>query len=134
MVATSSKPSSIVLATIALLGASFLVATAFSAHAETLGQQVVKPSHGISMEVGSKKVAGYYQVKDGLCDVTLMVASLPDADGRVPADISRINLPVKAGSNSRAYTSEGKGLAISCGTGAKLLSVRLLEETASAAK
>lgn len=119
-----------------VLAAAITVGTAsFGAHAsDTTNSHVFKAARGVSLDVGTKKVVGYYLAKDGICNVTLMVGDLPDADGHVSADVSRINLPIKAGSNARAYTSEGKALALTCSTGTKLMTVRALEETAAVVK
>jgi hypothetical protein len=119
-----------------VLAAAITLGTAtFGAHAaETSNSHVFKAARGVSLDVGSKKIAGYYLSKDGICDVTLMVADLPDVDGNVSAAISRINLPVKAGSNARVYTSEGKALTLTCSTGTKLMTVRHLEEVAAVVK
>jgi hypothetical protein len=95
---------------------------------------VVKAARGLSLEVGTKKVAGYYMAKSGVCDVTLMVADLPDADGYVTAQLSRMNVPVKAGTNARVYTSEGKALELSCSLTTSLMTVRTLEQVALAVK
>ena len=104
-------------------------------HAAEVGApHVFKAARGVSMELGSKKIAGYYVSNDGVCDVTLMVGDLPDADGYVSASVTRINLPVKAGANARVYTSEGKALAVSCSIGTKMMTLRTLDQTASAAK
>ena len=129
MVTISKSIASVLAAAITLGTASF---GAFAS--ETTNSQVFKAARGVSLDVGSKKVAGYYLSKDGICDVTLMVADLPDADGHVSADISRINLPIKAGSNARVYTSEGKALSLTCSTGTKLMTLRPLEETAAVVK
>lgn len=96
--------------------------------------RVYKAGKGILMEVGTKKVAGYYVSRNGACDATFMVADLPDADGHVSPFLMRTNVIVKAGSNGRFYTPEGKQVALSCATGTKVMTVRSVEETASIAR
>jgi hypothetical protein len=124
---TISKPLAIVLASAITLGTA-----TFGAHAsESSNAQVFKAARGVSLDVGSKKIVGYYVPKDNICNVTLMVGDLPDADGHVSASVSRINLPVKAGTNARVYTTDGKALALTCSTGTKLMTIRALEETAA---
>lgn len=127
---TISKPLVFVLACAITIGTA-----TFGAHAaETPAPHVFKAARGVSLEVGSKKLAGYYLSHDGVCDVTLMVGELPDADGYVSAAVSRINVPVKAGTNVRVYTSEGKAIELSCGNGTKLMSLRTLNQTAAVVK
>lgn len=120
---------------LSLTAAIGLTTAAVSAKAaDTNIPQIVKAAHGLSMEVGTKKVAGYYLGKTGFCDVTLMVADLPDADGKSSAQLSRMNVPIKAGTSARVYTSEGKALELSCSLATSLMTVRTLEQTALVAK
>ncbi len=121
--------------TLSLVAAIGLSVAAFTAKAaDATVPHVVKASHGLSLEVGTKKVAGYYVGRNDVCDVTLMIADLPDADGYVSPQLSRMNVPVKAGTNARVYTSEGKALEFACSLATRLMTVRTLEQTALAVK
>jgi hypothetical protein len=131
---TISKSVATVLSAAIIIGTASFGAASNAHAADTSNSHVFKAARGVSLDVGSKKIAGYYLSNDGVCDVTLMVADLPDADGNVSAHVSRINVPVKAGSNARVYTSEGKALSLTCSTGTKLMTVRHLEETAAVVK
>ena len=101
------------------------------ASADAYAPQVVKPGHGVSLDVGSKKVAGYYIANANGCDLTLMVADLPNADGQVAAQAvsTRINVPVNAGSTARVYTADGRAIEVACALSAKLMTLRLLSQT-----
>ena len=101
---------------------------------EHLSTQVLKPGQGVSLDMGTKKVAAYYLAGDKVCDVTFMIADLPDADGHVTAAITRMNVPVAAGSQSRIFTSEGHAVEASCALSTKIVSLRPLSFTASIAK
>jgi hypothetical protein len=101
--------------------------------ADTL-THVFKPARGVSLDVGSKKVAGYYMVSNGGCDLTLMIANRPDADGNVEGQSVRMNVPVKAGSKARVFTTEGKLLEFSCSMTTNIMTARDLEQTAFVAK
>jgi len=127
---TILKPLAIVLSAAITLGTVATSASAFDA----TNAHVFKAARGVSLDAGTKKIVGYYTSKDGICNVTLMVGDMPDADGHVSASVSRINLSVTAGANARAYTSEGKALALTCATGTKLMTIRVLEETAAVVK
>lgn len=126
---TISKPLALVLATAITLG----IAT-FGAHAETSNTLVFKPARGISLDVGSKKIAAYYLANDRVCDLTVMSADLPDADGHVTGPSTRMNVPVKAGTTSHVYTADGRALEVSCAISTKLMTLRPLEQTAEAVK
>lgn len=131
---TIFKPVGFVLASaITLLTASYGVHASDQVN-PAANPHVFKAGRGVSLDVGSKKVAGTYVSKDGNCDVTLMVADLPDADGHVTEALTRINVPVKSGTNAHVYTSEGKALELYCTLGSKLMTLRALDQTASVAK
>ena len=123
---TISKPLSVVLASAIALGTATMGAHA----ADSFSTQVFKPGRGVSLDSGTKKVAAYYLAGDQVCDLTLMIAGLPDADGNVSGAATRISVPVKAGTISRIYTSEGRALEASCGTSATIMTLRQLAETA----
>ena len=122
-----SKPFATVLVLALALGGA-------GARAQTASPQVFKPAHGISLDVGSKKVAGYYMQGANTCDLTLMVADLPNADGQVSGSSTRMNVPVKAGSTQRIFTADGMALEVSCALSAKLMTLRPPELTALSVK
>lgn len=117
-----------------LSSAITLSAASAGARASEYGPVIFKAGHGVSLDVGPKRVVGYYMAKDRICDVTLMIAERPDADGHVAAGVTRVNIPVKAGANARVYTSEGRTVALSCSTSTNLMTLRTIDLTASAAK
>jgi hypothetical protein len=122
---TISKPLALVLASAITIGTA-----SFGAHAESSNTQVFKPARGISLDVGSKKIVAYYLANDRVCDLTVMVADLPDADGNLSGKSSRMNVPVKAGTSSHVYTADGRALEVSCAISTKLMTLRPLEQTA----
>ena len=127
---TISKPLSVVLAAAVALGTA-----AIGVHAsDSFPTQVFKPGRGVSLDAGTKKVVAYYLAGDHVCDLTLMIGDLPDADGHVSGSATRISVPVKAGSQSRVYTSEGHALEASCGLSAKIMTLRPLALTAEVVK
>lgn len=118
-----------------LISAIAIGTAAFGAHATQASAPLIfKAARGVSLDVGSKKIVGYYLSKDGICDATLMFGERPDADGHVGTDVTRMNVPVKAGAHARVYTSEGKAIELSCGTSAKLMTLRTLDMTALVSK
>ena len=127
---TISKPLCVVLASAIVLGTATVGAFA----ADPMPTQVFKPARGVSLDAGTKKVAAYYLAGDHVCDLTLMIADLPDADGNVSGLPTRINVPVKAGTKTHVYTAEGHALEASCALTAKVMTLRPLEFTASAVK
>jgi len=112
--------------------AAIAATIAFSAQAgESQATHVLKPMHGASFEMGTKKVAAYYLAGDKVCDLTVMIGDLPDADGNVSGQSTRINVPLAAGTKSRVYTTEGRALEASCSLTAHIVTLRPLSFTAA---
>ena len=81
MVELSSKTFRVAIAAMAIT-LSVDAAMAENANAP----RTLKEGHGLSLDIGSKKLAGYYLAKSGVCEVTVMVADRLDADGHGRAD------------------------------------------------
>ncbi|MDZ4842943.1 MAG: hypothetical protein SH859_12515 [Hyphomicrobium aestuarii] len=116
----------------ATLAMAILIASIRTASAVEPAIHVFKPGRGISLDVGATKVAGYYVAVGADCGVTLMMGARADADGNVANGVVRMELPVKAGAVSRVTTPDGRVIALSCGTGARLLTVSSRELVALA--
>ena len=96
--------------------------------------QIFKPAHGVSFDVGSKRASAYYVAGDHACDLTVMLADRPDADGHVTGTTTRMNVPVAAGSRSRIRTTDGAALEVSCSIARTVMTVRPVDETAAVMK
>ena len=107
---------------------------AVAARADGTATLVMKPGKGVSLDVGSKRAAGYFMAGTNTCDLTLMFADRPDADGHVSGDTTRLNVPVASGSRTRVYTTDGSALEVSCGLSAAVMSLRVLALTANVTK
>jgi hypothetical protein len=118
----------------AVASAIVIGTSAYGAFAESASTRVFKPGRGVSLDVGAKRVAGYYTVGDTVCDLTLMFADRADADGHVSGAATRMNVPVKVGARQRIYTVDGNALEASCSLSAGVMTLRPLDLTASVAK
>jgi hypothetical protein len=116
----------------AAIAVSILAGTMSTVSAAEPNVHVFKPARGISIDVGATKVVGYYLVAAGGCGVTLMMGAMPDADGKVTPGVMRVEVPVGAGRKSLVSTGEGRMVELSCGTGAKLLTVTPRQDVALA--
>lgn len=93
---------------------------------------VVRPLAGLSFDVGAKHAVGYFEQKNGGCDLTLLVGSqtaeaAEGARGTVPV---RFKTPVSAGRSARIDTGEGPSVEFFCSSGAAWLSARVMERVA----
>jgi hypothetical protein len=121
------------------LVASISLATAAAATSTlNTNTQVFKPARGVTLDVGSQKVAAHYAVNGDGCNLTVMMANQMDVDGNIDARMTaspvRMNMPVKAGAKTLVVTTEGKALEFSCSLAKTLMTVRALDLSAQVIK
>jgi hypothetical protein len=72
--------------------------------AETSSVLTMKPLHGISLDVGTKRAVSYFLSKNALCKLTLMVGEA-FTDDEVPADTAtRFNVSIDPGKTAQAMS------------------------------
>jgi len=96
----------------------------------------MKPLRAVSFDVGRKHVLSYFQNKNGLCQLTMMVSDRPDeaVEGdKVPVlAVARFEAAIDGGKTARLDTVEGKSLEYMCGTDAWVMRVRQVNQVAVA--
>lgn len=93
-------------------------------------QKIVKPLHGVLVQVGSKHAVGYFEPVSGVCQLTLVVGEEPVGDEVSGVTPTRFRASIKAGEHVRFDTGEGKELAFYCGPAAAAMSVETMQQTA----
>jgi hypothetical protein len=89
-----------------------------------------KPLAGFSLDVGSKRVVGYYQADAGECALTLMIADAMIGDD-VPAFAPvRLYQSVAPGDTATVDAPEGKSLQVICKIAARAMTARVLNNVA----
>jgi hypothetical protein len=91
--------------------------------AQSPGVQTVRPGHGISLDVGSKHVVGYFLADGQSCHVTLMMSDRSVEDEVPQRTAARISQTVQPYAVARVDTAEGESLELSCHAGAEGLGV-----------
>ena len=113
---------------IAGLGLTGSAASAGSSPALTM-----KPVHGISFDVGSKRAVSYFQNDRGLCNLTLMVTEAMNGDEEPSDTAARFEVKIDAGKTARFDTAEGKSLEFACTADAQAMSVKAVDKVADGA-
>jgi len=93
----------------------------------------MKPVHGISFDVGSKRAVSYFQNDRGLCNLTLMVAEAMNGDEEPSDTAARFEVKIDAGKTARFDTAEGKSLEFACTADAQAMSVKAVDKVADGA-
>jgi hypothetical protein len=106
---------------------SYAVAVAAAAGAAAnrnpAGLATIWPIEAISYELGSKRVIGYFEPRDGRCQVTLMIAEAVDPDKAPPLSAARLSLPILPGGSAGLASEEGRAIELTCGAGAQTVVV-----------
>lgn len=76
---------------------------------------MMKPNRAASLDVGSKRVVGYFLKANGVCKLTAMFADRKD----VEAAAMQLQLEVPPGETARIATAEGNSLRFVCLGGAE---------------
>lgn len=121
-----ARARSLVLSNLALTGLSASVALAGGS-----GAQTVRSGHGISLDVGSKHVVGYFLADAKACHVTLLMGDRTIGDEVPDRTAARIRQTVAPNGVARIETAEGEALELACNAEASGLSVRVRTSVAA---
>jgi hypothetical protein len=90
----------------------------------------MKPLHGVSFDVGTKRAVSYFLSERGQCKLTLIVADQMKDDTPPNDTPVRFEATIDAGNGTRFDTPEGKGLQFECKPGSLAMSVIELHQVA----
>ena len=93
-----------------------------TANRDPSGLATIWPIEAISYELGSKRVIGYFEPRDGRCQVTLMIAEAVDPD-KAPLSATRLSLPILPGGSAGLASEEGRAIELTCGARAQTVVV-----------
>lgn len=94
--------------------------------------KLLAPAKGVSLDLGAKRLVGYYQAVGGQCDLTVMVGERLTDDDAIPSAPSRMAVSVAPGDAVVVDSGEGQSLAFVCAGGAVAMKVKALERVAYA--
>lgn len=113
----------------AVSGVLAVLAAAATANAAD-GTKTVMPTHGVSIDVGSKRVVGYFVAKNDSCNLTFLMSD-KQVDDEVPTSAARMQQVIPANTTAHIDTSEGESLELACQPAASAMTVRLLTQVAT---
>lgn len=114
---------------IAAATALLMGAAAMPVASKDIDRVVLSPASGKSFEVGDEKTVGYYLVKKGQCELTLMVAPVGDFD-TIKGAGARFRFAVSPGRAGVFESPEGRALQFTCEAGAKSMTVQSFQRVA----
>ena len=104
------------------LATAFLVGAA--AARQNPASEVYRATQAISYELGSKRAVGYFVTRDGVCQLTLMIAEAVDPDIASPTSAARLNLAILPGQTAALASEEGESVMLTCGSGGETMVVK----------
>lgn len=112
---------------------SILAGAASATAADATGAKTVLAAHGVSIDVGSKRVIGYFVAKNDACNLTFLMSD-KQVDDVVPTPAARMQQVIAANGTARIETAEGESLELTCQPAASAMTVRLLTQVAATHK
>lgn len=100
------------------------------ANADELTIKSLRPMDGVSLDVGSKRVVGYFVASSGACDLTLLMSEKMNGDDVPVGTPARLRQTLASNSSSRVETPDGPSLEFACEPGASGMTLRLLKQVA----
>ena len=94
-----------------------------SAEALSATNTVAAPIEGVSYDIGSKSMHGYFVRENGACSVILMIAEKIDPETATPVSAARVRLMLQPGEVASLDSEEGRSLNFTCGGSAATLLV-----------
>ena len=94
------------------------------------GVKTLRPLDGVSLDVGSKRVVGFYVASAHACSLTLMMGELLVEDQEPAGSAARLQQTLAPNTLARLDTTDGESLEFACQPGAATMTVRLLKQVA----
>ncbi|MGQ0455558.1 MAG: hypothetical protein ACT4OU_00705 [Hyphomicrobium sp.] len=104
------------------------VLSAAAAQAEASAPHILKPLHGVSFEIGTKRAVSYFVRDNGACKLVVTLADSMSEHGDATFSATRFEAAVSAGKSTRYRSSEGKTLEFGCHDKAQAMSVKPIEQ------
>lgn len=114
-------------------GVALTASLAVPAMAHERGKVRLLPLHGVSLNVGSKHLVGYFLAEAKTCNVTLLMSNI-ERDGEVvppTGSAARVRQTLQPNTTARIETVEGESLELACLPGAEAMTVRVLKQVAA---
>jgi len=116
------------------LSGIFFANGAGAAQAEDAATKLtMKPLHGISFDVGTRRAVSYYLNRSGRCELVLTLADAPDWDVAGQFEATRFEATIRAGETTRYKSDEGKAIDFVCEAAAQTMSINAVEQIAAGA-
>lgn len=90
---------------------------------ELSSTKIMKPIHGISFDVGSKRAVSYFLSENGQCKLVLTLADPPKWDDISTFTATRFEATIPGGKATRFHSSESKSHEFACHPNAQAMSV-----------
>jgi hypothetical protein len=107
-----------------------MLAGTTAVNAADAGTKTVLPAHGVSIDVGSKRVIGYFVAKNDACNLTFLMSD-QQVDDVVPNFAARMQQVIAANATAHIDTAEGESLELVCQPAAASMTVRRLTQVAT---
>lgn len=122
-----------VAAPLGLMSVLAISAGILSADAADRRMNMIRPGAGLSFEVGNSHVMTYFVADQGVCNLTMVVGTIPGEDAMPNSAGTRFNMAISGGRRAQIDTPQGKSVEFTCAPGATMVSMRKLDTLAYSA-
>ena len=99
-------------------------ASGYAVAVAAAGGKTFGPIEAISYQLGSKRVVGYFDSRNGKCQIILMIAEVIDPEQARPASAARLLFPIWPGESAALASEEGPSMELTCGPGAQTVVIK----------
>jgi hypothetical protein len=107
------------------------LASAPATDADALSSQTMRPLQGVTLDVGGDRGVTYFLRDNGRCKVVMTLAAEPGADAS-SFTATRFEATIDGGETTRFVSDDGAAVDFDCELSAQTVSVRPVDEPASA--
>jgi hypothetical protein len=101
--------------------------------ADAASTLTMKPLHGVSFAVGTKRAVGYFLSNNGRCELVLTLADAPKWDEPPQLTATRFETTILAGGAARYNSSAGQAIEFACEALGQSMRVNAVEQVAASA-
>lgn len=91
---------------------------------------MLKPSAGVSFDIGHSHAMTYFVADKGVCNLTMVLGELMTEDLVPTSAGTRFNVTIEGGRRVRIDTPEGKSVEFTCAPGATMVNMHKLDAVA----
>lgn len=122
------------LAAVSLVAAASFAGLSAGQEPASPGAVAMSPGKGLSLDIGAKHAVGYFEPRNAVCALTILVAQQTDGEISQDSPGTRFSVQVAPGSRAQIDAADGKSAEFVCGAAGTKMNARVFDRPAWSAK